>query len=43
MKATVGQFALLCLAFTALAIESPLVAIAAACLAVVAVIELRSS
>ena len=41
--ATIGQFVLLFLAFTALAIESPFVAVAAACFAAVALIELRAS
>lgn len=41
--ATIGQFVLLCLAFAAIAIESPLLAVAAACLAAVALIEMRAS
>lgn len=41
--ASIAQFVLLCLGFTAIAIESPLMAVAAACLAAVALIELRAS
>lgn len=39
---SIAQFILLCLAFTALAIESPFIAVACACMAAVALIELRA-
>ena len=41
--ASIAQFILLLVAFTALAIESPLLAVAAACFAAVALVELRAS
>lgn len=40
---SVAQFVLLLVAFTALAIESPFIAVACACMAAVALIELRAS
>lgn len=41
--ASIAQFILLLVAFTALAIESPFIAVACACMAALVLIELRAS